>query len=137
MKKFLQKNKLICVEAASAAAQTKIESDIVDMTGYGGIVFFTKLVSADSGAVIEMQIEGGDASNLSDKADIAATSVTPADDDDGEAFAVERNKPDVQYVRCIVTRTTADVALGEIWAILYDPQVSPVDNNRTDEITTN
>jgi hypothetical protein len=122
------------VKAASAAGQTAITSDIVDLQNFGGVLFLTTAGTITAGGVQSIKVEEGDNSALSDAADVSGLSITIADDDDNQSFVLDYRKKK-RYARASITRATQNSAFGEIYAILYNPNLSPVNNNVTDTFT--
>ena len=135
MGNFLTANKLDRVEAATAAGTTDIESAIVDMAGYEGVVFFTTFGTITSGAVTSIKVQQNTANSTSGMADLTGTGITVADDDDGQTFAIEVYRPREQYLQCVVDRGTQNAVVGEIYAIRYGAAVQPVTNTVADTLT--
>ena len=107
--------------AASAAATTAVNSDILDMQGFEGVAFFGSIATKNAGNYAKVQ-QGANAS-LTDAADLEGTKLVTAAD--AGSFLIDVYKPQERYVRCVVTRT-ASTALGEIYAIQYNAHKAPV-----------
>jgi hypothetical protein len=117
--------KLQRVENAVAAGTTAVESDVVDVAGYEGVMFVIALGAIVSGAVTSAKAQQGAASDLSDAADLLGTSVTIADTDDNKLVYLDVNQPRERYVRCLVSRATQNATVDGITAILYGARVVP------------
>lgn len=130
---FLKNNVLAVVEAAGAAAQTALTSDIVDCEGYDGVTFVALLGDVSSGSVLGLNVEHGDESGGGDMADttLSAAFTAGASDADSKVLAVDIHKPTKRYARAVLTRTTADAILGGIIAIKYGPVKAPVSQDAT------
>lgn len=122
------------VEAATVAGTSTIESAIVDLVDFEGVVFVTTAGTITSGGAQSMKVEHGDDSALSDAADVSGLSITIADDDDGQSFVLDYKKAK-RYARCTIPRATQNSVFGEIYAIYYGPHVAPITNTVTDTLT--
>lgn len=122
--------KLTKVKAYQSSAGTDIESDVIDMQGFDGVVFFTAIHTANAGNYIKIQ--QGEVSNLSDAADLEGTKVVATGD--GEIVFVDVYKPGERYLRAYIERGGANTACGEIYALQYSAAKKPVDNDTTDTI---
>ncbi len=134
MKELSQNSKIELAKAAQTAATSAIESDVIDMSGYDGVLFLTRFGTAAANNSVKAQ--QGDAANLSDAADLKGSSVVSGADPANEAVYVDIFKPTKRYVRLYVSRGTSST-LGEIWAIKYGlrkaPQVHAVSGTLTGE----
>jgi len=122
MKELSQNSKIELAKAAQTAATSAIESDVIDMSGYDGVLFLTRFGTAAANNSVKAQ--QGDAANLSDAADLKGSSVVSGADPTNEAVYVDIFKPTKRYVRLYVSRGTSST-LGEIWAIKYGPRKAP------------
>jgi len=115
--------KLTKLTDATGAGTSTINGGIVDMAGYEGVIFFTNLATANSGNLIKVQ--QGQASNLSDAADLAGSGQTSGASD--EVVAVDVFKPLERYLRPVIVRG-ASTTIGEIWAMQYGCRSRPQSN---------
>ena len=124
---FLTHNKMAVVEAAGAAAQTALTSEIVDMRDFGGVVFAALLGDVSDGCVLGLNVEHGDmaATTLSAAFTAGATSA------DSKLLTVECYHPLKRYVRAVLTRTTANAVVGGILSIQFEPKEVPVTQDAT------
>lgn len=125
---FLANHKLAVVLAAAAAAQTALESDVVDMKGFDGATFVGVLGDVTATCVLTLTIQHGDLADGSDMVNtaIAATFVAGASDADSAALAVEGFHPTKRFCRAVLTRTTANAAVNSIVCIQSQPKTAPV-----------
>lgn len=122
MKELSQNSKIELVKAAQIAATSAIESNVVDMSGYDGVLFLTRFGTAAANNSVKVQ--QGEESNLSDAVDLEGSGVVSGADPSNEAIYVDVYKPNKRYVRLYATRGTSST-LGEIWAIKYCPRKAP------------
>ena len=116
--------KITKVKAASASGTTAVNSDVIDMQGFEGVLFFVAVATANAGNFIKAQ-QGTDGT-VTDAADLEGSKVTTATD--GQVAWLDVYKPQERYVRVVATRGTASV-LGEIYALQYESRIQPIDNN--------
>jgi hypothetical protein len=111
------------VKAASTADTSAVNSDVVDMSGYSGVMFFTTIGTANAGNYIKAQ-QDTDAA-MGTAADLTGTKVVAAADT--QVTWLDIFRPLERYVRVVVTRG-ASTTVGDIYAILYDAANKPCDN---------
>lgn len=133
MQNFLHNNVIDVVEPAAAAAQTALESDVVNLSGFQGVTFVALLNDVSDGSVITLTLFHGTLENGSDMeaTDIAATFTAGATNADSKALAVEGFNPTKQYAQARLTRTTANAVVGGILAIRHHPKTAPVTQGAT------
>lgn len=134
MKRGYADLKIVKVKAASAAGTTAVESDIVDLMDYDGVIFLTTVGAITTGGVQSIKVEDGDDSALSDAADVTGLAITIADDDDNQSMVLDYAKKK-RYARANISRATQNSAFGEVYAILYGAKTKPVTNTVTDTLT--
>lgn len=120
--------KVTVVEAAAVAAQTAVESDILDMSGYEGVLFLAMLGDVTTTSVLTLACQQNTANSTSGMATLAgsATFTAGASDADSKVLALDVYRPRERYVRAYLTRTTADAVVGGIIAIQYGATKKPV-----------
>ena len=116
--------KITKVSDYAAANTTDITTDVIDMQGYDGVVFFTAVAVLHSNNYIKLQ--EGDAANLSDAADLLGTKVAVTVNK--EVVGVDLYKPLKRYVRAYIERGGASTACGEVYAMQYEGRILPEDN---------
>lgn len=120
----LSKNtKMTRVSNAVAAGTSAVNGAVIDMEGFEGCVFVVTFGAIVSGAVTSIKAQQGAASDLSDAADLANTSVSVADDDDNQIFYLDIYRPTERYIRPVVSRATQNATIDSIMAIQYGPRV--------------
>lgn len=120
----LEEDALALNTAAAGSAGTTIDGAAVDMAGYEGVLFFTTIATANAGNFLKAQ--GGEASNLSDAADLAGTKVVAAAN--GSVVCLEVNRPKERYIRPNVVRGGANTAVGDIYQYRYRANNQPTTN---------
>lgn len=125
--------------AAAVADNTPFVSQIIDLAGYGMLVFAINLGAlADADATFTVLVEHGDASNLSDAAAVPDASLTGTEASAGFTFADDNKVRKVgyvgskRYVRLTVTpaNNTGNVFLSAI-AILAMSRYAPTASQST------
>jgi hypothetical protein len=113
---FITENmKITKVKDPSTANTGDVTSDIVDMAGFDGCIFVTSYGTAAADNL--MHVESGDASNMSDAADLAGGEIDLGGASD-EDQALDVLRPQERYLRVVAQRGTS-TALGDIWAFQY------------------
>ena len=121
--------KISQVAAASAAGTTAVNSEVVDMAGYEGVMFVTAIATANAGNHIKLQ--QGDEADGSDAADLEGSKQVATAN--GQTVWIDIYRPTKRYVRAVAARGVS-TALGEIYAFQYEGRKQPASNNVTDEI---
>lgn len=111
--------------AAGAAGTTAINGSVIDFASAEGALIVVQVGAITAGGVQSIKFQHGDAANLSDAADVAGTSQTIADDDDGEVFYIDIRRPVKRYGRLVISRATQASAFSAV-AILYGLRGCPV-----------
>lgn len=126
---LLKNVKVTVVSGAAAAAQTAIDSSVLDMTGYDGVMFIALLGDVTTGCVLTLTAKGNTASSTSSPAPVTqkATDAFTADatSADDKALIVDVYDPQLRYVFANLTRTTANAVVGGIIAIQYKAEFRP------------
>lgn len=111
---LLSRVKFVKVSDVAASATTDVNSSILDMAGFEGVVFLTSLSTANATNTIKVQQSATNATD--DMTDLAGTEVSSGTTD--EDLIVEVHKPGARYVRAVVSRGAA-TTVENIWAALY------------------
>lgn len=120
--------KITVVEAAAAAAQTELVSDVLDMSGYEGVMFIALLGDVTSGSVLTLTAKGNSANSVSSPSPVSqgnATFTAGASDADSKILMVDVYKPPLRYMFSSLTRTTQDAIVGGVIAIQYCARTKP------------
>lgn len=126
--------KVTVVEAAAAAAQTELVSDVLDMTGYDGVMFIALTGDVTSTSVLTLTAKGNSANSVSSPTPVtqnAATFTAGASDADSKVLLVDVYDPALRYIFASLTRTTADAVVGGIIAIQYSADYRPTTQDAT------
>jgi len=109
-------------DPVSNASSTDANSDRIDMQGYESVAFVAGITDSAATGVATLKIEESDADSDDNMTAVtgATTSVTCADNDDinSTALKVELRKPDKRYVQAVRVSATANIAFGDVIAIL-------------------
>ena len=104
---------LVAVEAPTATGTTTIDSTAYDCGGYQGIMFIVRVGS--TAANISIKGQQDTASGMGAAADIKDTAITATSNN---VLVLDINRPQEQFVRCRVTRTTT-TTIDTITVIRY------------------
>jgi hypothetical protein len=128
----LTKNVMIEEVNAPLTASNSIDdnSDILDMSGWEGVVFITPITDIVSGGVATLKVEQNTANSNTGMAAVAGGSATVTsggnDDENDTLLIVDVYKPLERYVQAVLTSATQDVAYGSTIAIRYGKRVGPI-----------
>jgi hypothetical protein len=100
------------VKAAAAADTTAVNSDILDMSGWDGVVFLASVGTANAGNYMKAQQDTDSAGGT--MADLEGTKVGVSKTD----MVLDLYRPTERYVRAVITRG-ASATVEAIWAIQY------------------
>ena len=128
MSNLIKGIKVTVVEAAAGAAQTELVSDVLDMTGFEGVMFLALLGDVTSGSVLTLTAKGNSANSVSSPTPVSqgsATFTAGATDADSKVLAVDIHKPPLRYMFASLTRTTQDAIVGGVIAIQYGAHNKP------------
>lgn len=121
--------KVTVVSPAAVAAQTAIDSSVLDMSGYEGCMFIALLGDVTTSCVLTLTAKGNTANSTSSPAPVTQKATTPltagATDSDSMALVVDVFKPPLRYLFANLTRTAANAVVGGIIAIQYGAHNKP------------
>lgn len=136
---FKETDKVILVNAATAAGQNTITTDVVDMAqddGFDEVVFLFATQTLGDTSEISAIVQAAPASDFTDGKDVKSSALTIAGTDDNKAIVIDVVNPPERYVALSITIGTANSAFGEIYAILRRARTRPVEYADTDAIVT-
>jgi hypothetical protein len=107
----------------TATGTTTINGNTVDMADFDGVLFLIKYTTAATNNTLKAQ--QGQASNMSDAADLLGSSVVVGASD--EIVWIDLFKPQERYVRALALRGTTTVIEWAV-AIQYGPRLKPISN---------
>ncbi|MCC6192267.1 MAG: hypothetical protein IT318_24815 [Anaerolineales bacterium] len=108
---------------------------VFDMAGFEGVLMIFKMAAIAAGAVTSIKAQQGQASNLSDAADLAGTAQTVADDDDNQIFIIDLYRPTERYVRGVVDKDAVNATAETLTYIGYGARELPVTQTLADAVT--
>lgn len=121
--------KVTVVEAAAAAAQTELVTDVLDMSGYEGVMFIALTGDVTVSSVLTLTAKANSANSVSSPTPIVQKATgaytATATDADSKVLMVDVYKPTLRYVFASLTRTAADAVVGGIIAIQYGATSKP------------
>lgn len=125
--------KITVVEAAAGAAQTELVTDILDMSGYDGVMFIALTGDVTADCVLTLTAKANSANSTSSPTPVTqkATSAftAAAADADSKALVVDVYKPTLRYVFASLTRTAQNAVVGGIIAIQYGASNKPTSHD--------
>lgn len=121
--------KMTLVKAAQAAGTSAVTSDVIDMQGYDGVIFISRIGTANAGNYLKVQ--QGSLNPISDAVDLAAKKIVAAAND--QAVWVDVYRPTDRYLQAVMVRGVS-TASGDIFAIRYGGRKRAEVNNITNTI---
>jgi len=111
--------------ANGAAGTSNIDGVTLDMQDFENVLIIVNFGAIVGGALTSIKAQRGEASNLSDAADILGSSQTIADTDDNKTFYIDIIRPAERYVRVQVLRGTQAATCNATY-IQYGAHLKPV-----------
>jgi hypothetical protein len=125
--------KITVVSPAATAATSAIDSSILDMSGYEGVMFIALTGDVTATSDLTLTVKGNSANHLTVPAPVTQKATTlfaaGASDADSKALVVDVYKPALRYVFANLTRATANAVIGGIIAIQYNAKSKPTTND--------
>jgi hypothetical protein len=135
MQAFLREFEVISVgDDTAAGTDDTIESASVDMATKQAqsCCFMVKFGAITASAVTDIRIQQSSDDGSSDSfADIVGSKVSVAATDDDKIAMVEIVRPTERYVRCQITRATANAVIDSITAVIGNLRVSAANDDAT------
>lgn len=127
--------KVTVVEAAAAAAQTELVTDVLDMSGYEGVLFIAMTGDVTTSSVLTLTVKGNSANSVSSPTPVTQKATDAftagATSADSKVLMVDVYRPTLRYVFGSLTRTAADAVVGGIIAIQYGAGLKPTAQDAT------
>jgi hypothetical protein len=121
--------KITVVSAGDTAAQTELDSSVLDMAGFDGVMFVAITGDVTTGCVLTLTVKGNTANSISSPSPITqkATTAFTADGTsaDNKVIMVDVAKPPLRYIFAALTRTAANAVINGIIAIQYCGKEQP------------
>jgi len=124
-RQFLDGTALAIASAAVAAGVTTVTGSTIDTQGYEDVAILASLGTITATGVPTLKAAQGDASDGSDKADIAGSHVTGDDTMGGKFLVIQIHRPKNRYITPILLRATANIVVNEILVLLRNPSHVP------------
>ena len=119
-----------CMAPVSAGSSIDQNSDILDMSGYEGVMFIVPITDSAATGVATLTIEQNTANSDSGMAALSGATATATctvnDDLNNTLLIVDVYKPLERYVQGVVTSATANIAYGNMIAIQYKVRKGPI-----------
>jgi hypothetical protein len=123
----------VLADTAAGTADT-LSSDIIDMSGFEGVMFIVKVADAANTAVGTLTVQQDDVNAAGGMAALAGDAVAytfAAADGDDDMLIIDVYKPQKRYLRAQFARATANIAVSGIIAIQYGASKTPVTQGST------
>lgn len=118
--------KITKLNDATAAGITTINSAVVDMQGFDGVVFLTNTGTIAATGTATVKAQQDTVVGMAGAADLAGTGQALIDTDDNKSVAVDVKRPNERFLRLVIARATANSDWGAIWALQYRARKAPV-----------
>ena len=132
---MLKHCKITVVEAAATAATTELVTDVLDMSGYEGVMFIALTGDVTASSVLTLTVKANSANSVSSPTPVTqkatAALTAGATDSDSKALVVDVYKPPLRYVFGSLTRADQNAVIGGILAIQYGARNMPTTQDAT------
>lgn len=109
--------------AGVVAGTTLQTGSAVDMAGWEGVKFYYQFGAITAGAVTSCKVQQSSDDGAADAyADLLGSSVTVADDDDGQVVVIDIKRPKERYLKPLISRGTQNAVIDGILAVRYGPR---------------
>jgi len=122
------------VVAAVGDGQAATTGDILDMSGYEGVMFIAKFADVTNAAVLTLAAQGGALVGGGDMATLAGTvthTAASAGGDDDDLLVLDVYKPLERYIRPVLTSATQNAVKDGVIAIQYGAHSVPTTQGAT------
>ena len=129
MRTFLSdsvKTSIAITPAAGAAGTTDITGATLDTAGFDATQVVVVFGAITSSAATSLKIQTGDASDMSDAADLEGTSITIADTDDSTIAIIDVTHSPERYLRVYCDRATANAVVAAAVYQQYRARFEPI-----------
>lgn len=127
--------KITVVEATAAAGTSELVSDVLDMSGYEGVMFIALTGDVTTACDLTLTAKGNTANSVSSPTPVTqkATTLFAADGTsaDSKVLVVDVYKPVMRYMFASLLRATANAVVGGIIAIQYGANNKPTTQDAT------
>lgn len=124
---FSKNFNIVKVANAAGAGTTEVDTSILDMSGYDGVIFIVDLGTVTDASVMTLTVQQNDANSSSGMATITGASATKtASTSSNKIMFVDVYRPLKRYVWATFTRTTQNAVVDTIIAIQYKAKFMPI-----------
>lgn len=109
---------ILSTTTLGAAGTSAITSSALDMAGFDGVLFIIPAGTIVSGAATSLKLTDCTTTGGS-YADVAGTNQTIADTDDDKCYYVDVLRPQLQFLKLVISRATQNATFGGIFAVQY------------------
>lgn len=121
--------KITVVEAAATAATTELVTDVLDMSGFEGVMFIALTGDVTASSVLTLTVKANSANSVSSPTPVTqkatAAFTAGASDADSKVLMVDVYQPTLRYVFGSLTRADQNAVIGGIIAIQYGAHNKP------------
>jgi hypothetical protein len=120
--------KLTVISAAAAAATTAVNSSIIDMTGFDGVLFVAVTGVLTISSVVTLTIQENTLNQTGGMTAIPAgntAAYTALGTETLNGFQVDVYRPQQEFLRAVLTRSAANAVVNSIVAIQYQANHKP------------
>jgi hypothetical protein len=121
--------KITVVEAAATAGTSELVTDVLDMSGFEGVMFIALTGDVTASSVLTLTAKANSANSVSSPTPVTqkatAAFTAGASDADSKALMVDIYKPTLRYVFASLTRADQNAVVGGVIAIQYGAANKP------------
>lgn len=130
---LLSDMKVLMVEAAAAAGQTLLTTDVVDMQGFDSVAFIAVLGDVTDTSALVLTGFTNDTNDTASPTQLAkpVSFTAGASDADNKMLVLELYKPRERYVYATLARGVANAAVNCILAVLFNSNERPTVQDAT------
>lgn len=130
---LIKSTKITVANTGAAAGQTEVDTSVLDMSGWDGVMFIASLGTVTDNSVLTLTVKGNTANSVTLPAPITqkATAAFTASASSNTALVVEVAKPVLRYVFAALTRTAQNAVVNNIIAIQYIGKEQPTTQDAT------
>jgi hypothetical protein len=132
---LLKDVKVTLVQVSAAAGTTALNSSVLDMQGFEGVMYLAVLNDVTSGSILTLTAKRNTANSTSSPTPTSGPAATytsaSSSDADDKLLIVDDFRPQERYSFANLTRTTQNAVIGGIIAIQYKAGKRPTTQDAT------
>lgn len=121
--------KITVVEAAATAGTSDLTTDVLDMTGFEGVMFIALTGDVTAASELTLTVKGNSANSVSSPTPVTQKATTTftagASDADSKVIMVDVYRPTLRYQFAVLSRAAQNAVIGGIIAIQYGAHNKP------------